>query len=197
MDKPLNVQVIIGSTRPNRYGDKPAHWIFNILKEKAGVEAQLIDLRDWPLPFFDEPVSTSQIKGNYKNPLGKKWAEKIGEADAFIITAAEYNHGYTAVLKNALDWVYPEWNNKPVAFVGYGSVLGGRAIEQLREVSIELQMAPIRNAVHIPSDIYRATVEEKVPPNPELFKPLKEKADGLIEQLLWWGRALRAARGNT
>lgn len=194
--KPIKIQIIIGSTRDGRYGDKPAHWMLGELKSKEGIEAELIDLRDWPLPFFNEALSPSASKGDYKNELAKKWAAKIAEADAYIFTVAEYNHGYTAVLKNAIDWLYAPWVNKPAAFIGYGGVGGARAIQQLKQVLLELQVAPIRNNIHIPLDVYIATMKETAPANPELFAPLKEKATGLITQLLWWANALRDARNK-
>src|SRR5208283_1540394 len=175
---PLTIHVIIGSTRQNRFSEKPARYILNELKKKEDVQAELIDLRDWPLPFYDEPISPAINKGNYSNELGKKWAAKVGEADGYIMVTPEYNHGYSAVLKNALDWVFPEWNGKPVGFVSYGNAGGARAIEQLRQVVIELQMVPIRSAIHIPTEVYLAVRNENVPVNPELFKPLREGMRG-------------------
>jgi len=174
----LRIQIIIGSTRQNRFSEKPAYYILDELKKKEGVEAELVDLRDWPLPFYDEPASPASNKGNYVNELGRKWAAKIGEADGYIIVTPEYNHGYSAVLKNAIDWVFHEWKNKPVGFVGYGNTGGARAIEQLRQVVIELQMLPIRNAIHIPGEIYLALMHEKAPVNHEFFKPLREGRRG-------------------
>ena len=108
--------------------------------------------------------------------------------------APEYNHGYTAVLKNALDYVYQEWNNKPIGFVTYGGAMGARSVEQLREVAVELQMAPIRNAIHMPYDVIIAA--GKGTPENELFAPFSERATGFIDQLLWWGKALKAARAQ-
>jgi NAD(P)H-dependent FMN reductase len=174
MKNPLKIQIIIGSTRQGRVADKPAQYIFDELKKREGVEPELVDLRDWPLPFFDEAMGPSMLKGNYSNELGKKWAAKVGEADAYIVIAPEYNHGYTAVLKNALDWVFPEWNGKAIGFVGYGSAGGARSIEQLRQVVIELKMHPIRASIHLPIAVYMAIMKEQVPANPELFKPLRE-----------------------
>ncbi|MGD0328096.1 MAG: NAD(P)H-dependent oxidoreductase [Minisyncoccia bacterium] len=175
---PLKIYVIIGSTRQNRFSEKPARYLYEELKKKKDIQAELIDLRDWPLPFFDEPMGPSMLKGNYSHELAKKWAAKVGEADGYIIVTPEYNHGYPAVLKNALDWVYTEWNKKPVGFVSYGSVGGARSVEQLRQVVVELQMVPIRNAIHIPGDVYVAVMNEKVPVNPELFKPLRSGMGG-------------------
>src|SRR5665213_2869794 len=147
----IKIQIIMGSTRQGRFVEQPAKWIFEKAKMQEGIEVELIDLRDWPLPFFDEAVSPSMNKGNYTNELAAKWAKKVGEADGYIIVTPEYNHGYPGVLKNAIDYVYGEWNNKPVGFVSYGGVAGGtRSVQQLRQVAIELQMVPIRNGIHIP-----------------------------------------------
>jgi len=122
-----------------------------------GITPELVDLRDYPLPFFEETVAPMKSNGQYKSTVAGRWSGTISRADAFIIISPEYNHGYTGVLKNALDYLYREWNNKPVGFVSYGSTGGARVIEQLRLVAIELQMLPIRNALHIPMDVYVAT----------------------------------------
>ena len=186
----INIQVIIGSTRQQRFGDKPAKWIFEEAKKQEGVRAELIDLRDWPLPFFDEPVSPSMNKGVYVNDLATKWAKKVGEADGYIIVTPEYNHGYSAVLKNALDYVYNEWNRKPVGFVSYGGIAGGtRAVQQLRQVAIELQMIPIRVGVHVP--LYWTQLDENGNLN---IESLKENAQAMFDQLLWWAKLLKTAR---
>ncbi len=191
----LKILVIIGSTRDGRYGDKPAHWIHGRLAAHPDLDAELVDLRDWPLPLFDQPRSPARITdGEYGHPLANRWAATIAAADGFVVTAAEYNHGYTAVLKNALDWVFREWRRKPITFVGYGSVGGSRAIEQLRQVAIELEMAPIRHAVHLSRDVYLATMKEPVPVSPALFAPVEPAAKAMIDDLVWWGHALRRAR---
>src|ERR1017187_2818810 len=200
MNGQLKIQVIIGSTRQHRFSEKPANYIFEELKKREDTEAELIDLRDWPLPFYDEPISVGSNKGIYSNPLGKEWAAKIGEGDGYIIVSPEYNHGYSAVLKNALDWVFPEWNKKPVGFVGYGNAGGSRAIEQLRQVVIELRMVPIFNSIHIPPEVYLAVMHEKVPVNPDLFKPLRggrrgDRIESFFAELIDYARILKAARG--
>lgn len=194
MAESLKIKVIIGSTRQNRFSEKPAHWIFEELKKREGVDAELLDLREYPMPFFDEPVSPSYAKEPYTNEVVKKWSAKIKEADGFIIVTPEYNHAFPAVLKNALDYVYYEWNNKPVGFVSWGSAGGARSIQQLRPVMIELQMAPIRNSVHIPGELYMKTVNEKMPIDPAIFSSLDERAQGLFDQLIWWTKALKTAR---
>lgn len=189
----MKIQVIMGSTRQGRFSEQPAKWVMDNLQKQEGVEAELIDLRDWKLPFYDEPVSPGMMemmKADYVNPLGKKWAAKIGEADGYIMIVPEYNHGYPAVLKNAIDYVYKEWNNKPIAFVSYGGVAGGtRSVQQLRQVVIELQMVPIRNGVHIP--MFWTLLDDKG----ELH--MENHADGikaLIDQLLSWAKSLKAMR---
>jgi NAD(P)H-dependent FMN reductase len=188
------IAVILGSTRPKRFGEKPARWIFDELRKRPGVEAELLDLREFPLPFFDEPKSPAYADGNFGPDIVQRWTKKIRDADGFIITAAEYNRGYTAVLKNAIDWVYREWNNKPVGFVGYGGVGGARAIEQLRLVAIELQMAPIRQGVHLPIDLYVSMMNDEAPIEAKRFAPVQSTADAMLDQLLWWTDALKTAR---
>ncbi|MDO8442932.1 MAG: NAD(P)H-dependent oxidoreductase [bacterium] len=199
MNTPIKIKIILGSTRQNRFSEKPAQWIFEEAKKLEGAEAELLDLRDYPMPFFDSPISPSMAKGQYPNEVVKKWAEKINDGDAFIIVAPEYNHGYTAVLKNALDVIYTEWNRKPVGFVSYGSAVGARSVEQLRQVAVELQMAPIRNAIHIPVDIFFAAMMGKGPTGSEMFEPIRKGSMGdpverFFNDLLWWARALKAAR---
>ncbi len=187
--KTLNIKVIVGSTRPNRFSEKPAQWIFEEAKKREGLDVELLDLRDYPMPFFNEAVSPSMSKESYSNEVVAKWKEKVKEADGYIIATPEYNHGYPAVLKNALDYVYREWNNKPVGFVSWGSVAGARSVEQLRLVAIELQMAPIRNAVYIPN--FWTLLDESGKLKTD---SLQKSADDLLTQLMWWASALKTAR---
>jgi NAD(P)H-dependent FMN reductase len=150
----------------------------------------VLDLRDWPLPFFDEEISPAYAPS--KNEVAQRWQKKIASLDGFIVTVAEYNRGPTAVLKNALDYAYNEWNRKAVAFIGYGGVGGARAIEQLRLHAIELQMAPIRAGVHIQIPVYLAVLKEGKTLND--FDVLVQGANDTLDQLLWWTNALKAAR---
>jgi len=192
---PLKISVIIGSTRPNRFSDKPAHWIAEEAKKLEGVEVEVLDLRDYKMPFYDEPVSPSGIKdGAYADEIVRKWAEKIKAADAYIIVSPEYNHSTSAVLKNALDHVYSEWNNKAVSFVSYGSVGGARAVEHLRQIAVELHMASTRQAVHIPGSVVFPIAFGGAPWTAEIEASLKESADIMLKQLVWWGKALKNAR---
>lgn len=186
-----SLKVILGSTREKRFGEQPAKWIVTKAKELADFDVELLDLRDFTLPYFDEAVSPSQLKEPYKNPQVATWTKKIEEGDAFVIVTPEYNHGYSAVLKNALDYVYKEWNNKPVAFVGYGSVGGARSVEQLRQVAVELQMAPIRAGVHIVAPWNMLDANGQL-----ITDSLESSANLMLSQLLWWTSALHSARNK-
>lgn len=188
----LKIKIIVGSTRQNRFSEKPAQWIFEEAKKREGIDVELLDLRDYPMPFFNEPVSPSYMKGDYSNEIVAKWAAKIGEADGYIIVTPEYNHGYPAVLKNALDHVYREWNNKPIGFVSYGGIGGARGVEQLRLVSIELQMAPIRNSVYITS--FWTLLDQNGQLKEGALDSFKQSAENLMDQLVWWAEALKTAR---
>ena len=196
----IKIKVILGTTRQRRFGDKPAHWIAEEARAQPGADVELLDLRDYPMPFFDEPASPMWSKGQYSNEIVQRWADRIADGDAFIMVTPEYNHGYPAVLKNAIDYIYPEWVNKPVGFVSYGNAGGARAIEQLRQVVVEMKMLPLRTAIHIPGVVYMAVMHEPVPANPDLFRPLKEgrvnHVARFFEELLWSARALKQARDS-
>jgi NAD(P)H-dependent FMN reductase len=148
------IQVIIGSTRQGRSGEKVARWFMEHAAARPDLDVELVDLRDWPLPFFDQ--QTPPMMGGYADQVQQRWAEQVARADGYVLITPEYNHGYPAVLKNALDHLYAEWNGKPVGFVGYGGPGGGlRAVEQLRQVVIELGMVPMRHQVAVPA-VYAA-----------------------------------------
>lgn len=189
---PIKLKVILGSTRKGRFGDKPAFWIHDRARKVPNVEVEMLDLRDFPLPFFNLEKSPSSNPRKYEDDIAAKWSKKIDETDAFIIVTPEYNHGYPAVLKNALDFAYVEWNKKPVGFVSYGSVAGARAVEQLRQVAIELQMAPIRKGLHIPAPW--GLLDEKGNLKKGAFDNMNEESGQFLDQLLWWAKALKAAR---
>jgi NAD(P)H-dependent FMN reductase len=189
MAKP-KIGVIVGSTRPGRFADHPAKWIKELAEKRGDIEVEMLDLRDWPLPFFDEEMSPAYAPS--KNEVAQRWQRKIDSLDGFIVTAAEYNRGPTAVLKNALDYGYREWNRKPIAFVGYGGVGGARAVEQLRLHAVELQMAPIRSAVHIQIPVYLGVIKEGKSLND--FEPVVQSGKDMLDQLVWWTHALKTAR---
>jgi NAD(P)H-dependent FMN reductase len=187
------ISVIVGSTRPGRFSEKPAQWILQHLRKHAGIEARLLDLRDFPMPFFDQPL-TPAMPGRtpYENEAVKLWTAEIASADGFVFITPEYNYGASAVLKNAIDWVYPEWNRKAAAFVSYGSAMGARAVQQLRETMIEVQVAPVRSSVHIPVATLWAHYK-----GGDVDKGLAEievQAHKMIDDLLWWTTALKTAR---
>ena len=193
MDK-LKVKIILGSTRQGRFSDKVGAWMLGEAKKRADIDAEVLDLRDYPMPFFNEAETPGYKKAPYTEPNVVRWTAKIAEGDAFVIIAPEYNHGYPAVLKNALDYVYQEWNNKPLGFVSYGSVLGARSVEQLRQVAVELRLASVSHAVHIPSDVYRKAAGIGVPADPTALNTLNDRAAGVYEQLVSWGKALKTVR---
>src|ERR1700682_3791603 len=189
------ISVIVGSTRPGRFSEKPAHWILEHLRKRQGLDARLLDLRDFPMPFFDQPMTPAMPgRAPYGDEVVQKWTAAIKASDGFVIVTPEYNYGTSSVLKNAIDWVYAEWNRKAVGFVSYGSAMGARAVQQLRETAIELQLAPIRSSVHIPvatlwahfkgGDVEAGLAELETP------------AKALIDDLLWWTAALKRARGH-
>ena len=186
------ISVIVGSTRQGRFSEKPAHWILELVRRR-NIEGRLLDLRDYPMPFFDDAATPATPgRAPYANEVVRRWTAEIAAADGFVIVTPEYNYGPPAVLKNALDWVYPEWNRKALAFVSYGSAMGARGIQQLRATAIELQLAPIRPSVHIPVPTLLAHYQ-----GGDVAKGLAEleaPAERMIDDLLWWTSALKAAR---
>jgi NAD(P)H-dependent FMN reductase len=184
------IGIIIGSTRDGRFADKPAEWIFAIAQARGDADYEVLDLRDFPLPFFNEPASPIWVPP--ANETAKKWAAKLAEMDGFIFITAEYNHGISGVLKNAIDHAYAEFNRKPAAFVGYGGVGAARAIEQLRQISVEVQLAPLRNAVHIGMVEFVGLLQEGK--SFEDFPHLAESAKAMLDDLSWWTSALSTAR---
>ena len=193
MNQKINIKVIAGSTREGRFSDKVAKWINTELSKNEEVLAEILDLRDYEMPFFNEAVSPSSKKEPYKNEAVARFTKKVEEADAYIVITPEYNHGTSAVLKNAFDWLSPEWKNKPIAFVSYGVVGGARAIEQLRLTAIALQMAPIRDSININGEQY-FPVAMGNGDFANLFLKYEDKAKNMISQLLWWAHALKNAR---
>ncbi|MBI2612445.1 NAD(P)H-dependent oxidoreductase [Candidatus Kaiserbacteria bacterium] len=191
-DSQLKIKIILGSTRPNRFSEYPGRWIFDILKKRGDVDAELLDLRDYEMPLFNEAQTPSSKKEPYKNEAVARWTAKVAEGDAYIIVSPEYNRGPSGVIKNALDWVSPEWGRKAVAFVSYGTVGGARAVEALRISAIELQMSPIRLSVNIPEHWNLREADGSL--RAGALEPYVRSAEAMVDQLLWWGRALKAAR---
>ena len=181
------IGIILGSTRPNRNGEQVANWVLDHATRRDDAEFELIDLRDYPLPHLDEPMPPSM--GQYQQEHTKQWATKIASFDGFVIVTPEYNHGTSGVLKNAIDYLYAEWNNKAVGFVSYGGVGGARAAEHLRLVAGELQMADVRQQVAL------SLITEFE--NFSVFKPGDYNLDALnvlLDQVIAWSTALAPLR---
>jgi NAD(P)H-dependent FMN reductase len=185
----LKIKLIVGSSRANRFSEKPAQWIEDLARARAEIDLERLDLRDYPLPFFEEPLPPGFAQDNYDNPAILRWREKIREADGFIVCSPEYNHGYPAILKNAFDTVYHAWKRKAVAYVSWGSAGGARGVEQLRLVAIELDMVPTRFAVHLFNPwLIKSIADIDTEPN-------RQSAAALLDNLVWWASALKTARG--
>ncbi len=190
------ISVIVGSTREGRFSEKPAKWILHHLKKRDGVDARLLDLRDFPMPFFDQPVTPATPgRPAFANEAVQRWAAAIAQSDGFVFVTPEYNYGPAAVLKNAIDWVYPEWHRKAACFVSYGSAGGVRSVQQLRQTVIELQLAPIRSSVHIP--VATLMAHYRGGDVDAGLTELEGPAEAMIDDLLWWTAALKAARAST
>ena len=184
---PLKIGIIIGSTRPGRNGEAVGRWVHEIASKRADADYELVDLLDYNLPHLDEGMPASM--GQYANEHTRQWAEKVAEFDGFIFVTPEYNHGTSGVLKNAIDFIYGEWNNKSAGFVSYGAVGGTRAVEHLRLVVGELQIADVRAQVALSL----ATDFE----NYHVFTPQAQHAVQLgtvLEQTVAWAGALKPLR---
>ena len=184
------VGLIVGSTREGRQGEKVARWVETRAQAREEFATEFIDLAHWVFPFYRHPLPARVAERSYTDAREAAWVALVRRMDAFIIVVPEYNHGYPAGLKNALDYVSAGWARKPVAFVSYGGSSGGvRAVEQLRLVAIELQLAPIRDEVNLPF-AHRALDEHGVPVEPSHGKRL----EAMLGELSWWSQALKAAR---
>ncbi|MGN6550839.1 MAG: NADPH-dependent FMN reductase [Pararhizobium sp.] len=187
------IGVVISTTREGRFGDKPAKWIAELAAKRGDLDVEIVDLVDYPMPFFEE--ATSPAYAPPANAVARKWASKVDSLDGFIFVTAEYNRAPTAVLKNALDYAYREFNRKPAAYVGYGGVGAARAVEQLRLINVELQMAPTRTGVHIGGGDFMGLWRGGK--NFEEMPHLAQSAETMLDELAWWTKALKAARDET
>lgn len=189
------IALIIGSTRETRFADKPAQWMLKQAQARDDMEVELVDLRDFELPLFNEMASNLWMPS--ADPAAVAWQSKLAEFDGFIFVVAEYNRSITGALKNALDQAYVEWNHKPMSAIAYGSVGGTRALEHLRAIAVELQMVPTRNAVHLGmADFFAVhpmggnaeieTIEDHILP----------AAKATLDDVVWWAKATMAARNE-
>jgi NAD(P)H-dependent FMN reductase len=181
------VGIILGSTRPGRNGEAVARWVYDIASKRGDAEFELVDLQDYPLPHLDEPGPPSL--GQYTKQHTKEWSAKIASFDAYVFVTPEYNHSTSGALKNAIDFLFQEWNNKAAGFVSYGSVGGARAVEHLRLIMGELMVADVRAQVALS---LRTDFE-----NYRVFRPVAYHEDALttmLDQVVSWGAALKAVR---
>ena len=192
MSKP-RIGVIIGTTRKARFADKPAQWFMEKVADHAELDFELVDLRDFDLPMFDEVASNAWLPS--EDPHAVTWQQKVKSFDGYVFVTAEYNHSISGSLKNALDQDYTGWARKPMAAVAYGGVGGARALEHLRTISVELQMVPLRNAVHIGgSDFYKVWSGGENAPMSEIEGHLQAALSAMLDELVWWTKATKAAR---
>lgn len=183
----IRVAIIIGSTRPGRKGEAVARWVNDIAQKRSDAEVELLDILDFNLPLLDEPLPPSM--GQYSKPHTKAWAAKIDSFDAFVFVTPEYNHGTSGALKNAIDFLYREWNNKAAGFVAYGSAGGVRAVEHLRLVMGELMVADVRAQVMLSlyTDFENFTTFKPAPHH-------EKSVQTMLDQVIAWGTALQTVR---
>jgi NAD(P)H-dependent FMN reductase len=184
------IGIILGSTRPGRRGEPVAKWVFELASARPDADFELIDLADYPLPHLDEPLPASM--GQYQNEHTREWAATISRFDGFIFVTPEYNHSTSGVLKNAIDFLYAEWNNKAMGVVSYGIVGGARAAEHLRLIAGELQMAAVRTNVALSLFTEFENFSE--------FKPSAQQSQvlgTLLDQVIAWSEALAPLRHVT
>jgi NAD(P)H-dependent FMN reductase len=183
----LKIAIIVGSTRPNRKSESVARWVYEVASQRADAAFELLDLKDYPLPFFDEPNVPSRHQ--YTHEHTKAWSEKIAGFDAYVFVTAEYNHSIPAVLKNAIDYLWYEWHDKTAGFVSYGSAGGARAVEHLRDVMGELHVADVRPQVLLYNRIDFENYTQ--------FKPTEAHVKALtamLDKLVTWGEAFKLMR---
>lgn len=184
------IGIIIGTTRPGRRADNLAKWLLDLAQKRNDAVFEVVDLRDYPMPFFDE--TNSPAFATPQNAIAQRWAQKMAELDGYVFLTAEYNHSISAVLKNALDFLFPEVQRKPAAFLGYGANGGTRAVQHLKHILGELQMASLRFAVHIgKTEIIGLMAEGKTMAD---YPYLGEAATAMLDDLVWWANTLRAGR---
>ena len=186
----VKIAIVVGSTRPGRNGEAVARWVHDLADKRTDAQFELVDIATYDLPLLDEPVPPSM--GQYGKEHTQRWGAKVAEFDGYVFVTPEYNHGPSAALKNALDYLFAEWNNKAAGFVGYGSVGATRAVEQLRLIAAELQMATVRNQVALSlfTDFE----------NLSTFRPGDQHEMALttmLDQLISWSHAMKSVRESS
>lgn len=196
MSETLKIGLIVSSTRQGRFADKVLAWFEPIAAAQPGWEIEVLDLREAALPFFDEPVPPAAKP--VTAPAAQAWGEKLEAMDGFIVLTAEYNHSITAVLKNAFDYAFEGWKRKPIGTVGYGGVGAARAVEHLRNMAVELQMVPVRNAVHLAGgEFFKVSPLGQNAEMIEVDAVLQPSLQATLDDLSWWANATKAAREKT
>lgn len=185
----LKVGIIVGSTRPGRNSEAVARWVHELAAKRGDADYEIVDIESFGLPLYDEPVSPSF--GQYSKDHTRRWSEKIGSLDAFVFVTPEYNHSTSGALKNALDFIYHEWTNKAAAFVGYGSAGGTRAVEHLRGIAAELQLADVRGQVALSLFDDFENFSAFTPRDVHL-----PAVDTMLDQLIGWAQALKVYRAG-
>ncbi|MGJ6962113.1 NADPH-dependent FMN reductase [Streptosporangium sp. G11] len=181
------IAVIVGSTRPGRVGESVARWVFDIARQRGDAEFELVDIADFKLPHLDEEIPPAA--GHYSRPHTLAWAEKIRSFDGFVFVTPEYNHSTSGALKNAIDFLFAEWNDKAAGFVSYGSVGGARAVEHLRLVMAELKVATVRAQVALSLATDFVNYTRFAPADYHLAE-----VDTMLDQVVTWSNALAPVR---
>ena len=192
MQKRPKIGIIMSTTRPGRFADIPTDWLFNIAKERNDADFEIVDLRDYPMPFFEERAPLHAAPA--QNEVAQRWGKKIASLDGYIFVTAEYNHSIPAVLKNALDYLYAEIHRKPASFLGYGGVGAARAIEHLRNILAEEQVASLKHTVHIGMVEMLGMLREGKSMADYPFHD--DFAKRMLDELVWWANTLREGRSR-
>ena len=181
------VAIIIGSTRPGRNGEAVARWVHDLASKRTDSEYELVDIADFNLPLLDEPVPPAMGQPTHQHT--KDWAAKIASFDAYVFVTPEYNHAPSGALKNAIDYLYAEWNDKAAGFVGYGADGAVRAVEHLRQISANLKLADVRAQVSLSLFNDFKNFSEFAPDDRHLGAVTE-----LLDQVVAWGGALKTLR---
>lgn len=190
---PPRLAMIIGSTRPNRFADKPAEWLLDHATHRDDFTLESLDLRDFDLPLFAELATNLHVPS--QDPKVLAWQDAIRPFEGFIFVVAEYNHSVTGALKNALDQAYKEWVRKPFSALGYGSTGGARAIEHLRAIAVELQMVPSKFSAHIGGgEMIKVHPAGGNAPISEIAQAITPSVDAMFNDVVWWANVLTPAR---
>lgn len=189
MSKP-RIGIVISTTREGRFGERVARWVTDLAAGRTDITTETVDLRDYPLPFFESVASPRFVP--IDTPEAKKWSSKLAELDGYVFVTAEYNHSISGVLKNALDFVFAEPARKPAAFVAYGAVGGARAVEHLRNIVVELSMVPLNRAVHVNMEPFLGLIRDGK--DFADYPYLAPTVETMLEELAWYAETLKAGR---